>query len=72
MTSVNQGIGTSIPKNVAGQHVPYQGGSLNAEEKYLRGVDTMEDTIFLWFNNFIKIEKSSPYFKEFSEKKNIS
>ena len=25
--------------------------------EYLRGVVTMEDTMFLWFNNFIKIRK---------------
>ena len=36
-----------------------KGGSLNVGEKYLRELDTMEDTMLLWFNNFINNDNSS-------------
>ena len=59
MASVNQGIVASIRGNVGAGTFLIKGGSLNVGEKYLRGLDTMEDTILLWFNNFINNDNSS-------------
>ena len=43
-------------KNVEGGTCFFQEG-ISEWGEYLRGVVTMEDTMFLWFNNFIKIRK---------------